>query len=63
MTFAGVAATLGISPVRVLRADAVELALYVRIAEEAARYADERDDRLANRIIAELATAWNRGRH
>lgn len=62
MTFAGAAATLGIAPSDVLRADPVELALYARIAAEAARYARERDDALANRIIGELAEAVKRGR-
>ena len=62
MTLAGVAATHGIAPDALLRADPVEQVLLARIADEAARYANERDDRLANRIIGELADAWNRGR-
>jgi hypothetical protein len=46
----------------VLRADPVELVLLARIASEAARYARERDEALANRIIAELADAMKRGK-
>lgn len=62
MTFAGAAATLGIAPDALLRADAVELALLARIASEAARYSRERDEALANRIIHELAEAVKRGK-
>jgi hypothetical protein len=59
--FAGAAATLGIPPHRLLRADPVELALTNEIARHAARYAADRDAALANRIIAELAHAMKRG--
>jgi hypothetical protein len=36
--------------------------VYAAIASEAARYARERDEALANRIIAELAEALKRGK-
>lgn len=58
----GLAAALGFDPCRLLRADAVERPILEAALEHAARHARERDEALAKRIIAELATALKHGR-
>ena len=57
----GRAAALGIDPSRLLRADPVEAPLLARALEHAAKMQGDRDEALAKRIIAELASAMKRG--
>jgi hypothetical protein len=57
----GLAAALGFDPSRFLRADPVERPILEAALEHAARYARERDEALAKRVVAELAAAVKRG--
>lgn len=59
---AGAAATLGIAPIHLLRADRTERELLIEIAQHAAEFAADRDAALANKIIAEYAQARKRGK-
>lgn len=57
----GLAAALGFDPSRFLRADPVERPILEAALEHAARYHRQRDEALAQRVVAELATAVKRG--
>jgi hypothetical protein len=57
-----VAATVGIDPVAVQRADPIERELMLAVIDGAVRRQEERDEALARRIIAALAEAIKRGR-
>jgi len=46
----------------VLRADPVELSLYVEIAKRAAEFQKQRDQSLARMVVNELAAAMRRSR-
>lgn len=59
----GAAATYGIDPSRILRADPVERELLLAIIREAHQHADNRDQRLARLVVSELSQALKRGRH
>ena len=58
----GAGAALGVDPSRLLRADAVELDVLLRVVSEAHHYAEQRDVALARRIVSELSQALKRGR-
>lgn len=55
-------AALGIDPTTVLRADPIERALLQAALPHAHAYAQQRDQQLAERIIAELGRALKRGK-
>lgn len=57
----GLAAALGFDPGRFLRADPVERPLLEAALEHAAKFARDRDEALAKRVVAELAAAMKRG--
>jgi hypothetical protein len=62
VTFAGAAATYGIAPTTLLRADPVELSALAAIVTRAAECQQQRDTALARRVVAEFAEAMKRGR-
>jgi hypothetical protein len=58
-----IAASVGIDPVAISRADPVLRALLIDVAEAGVRRQAERDEALARRIIAALADSLKRGRN
>lgn len=62
LMFAGAAATYGVAPTAVLRADPDELAALAAIVTHAVDYQQHRDTALARRVVVELAEAMKRGR-
>jgi hypothetical protein len=60
ISFIGAAATYGFDPTRIVRADPLELELYVHAARAATEHQAERDKALARAVVAELARALKR---
>ena len=60
IAFVGAAATYGFDPTRIVRADPLELELYVLAAHAAVEHQAERDRALARVVVHELAAALKR---
>jgi hypothetical protein len=62
ITFVGQAATYGFDPMQLVRAEPLELELYVLAVHAAVEHQGERDRALARAIVGEYAAARKRGR-